>query len=97
MDTEELIIQLIQQDMKHQQLVEYMLKAGFESYMHELDIPNMIAELMGMKDVPDEWMEIYVQCTARTVHYSITGNSEVFREPATACYMLLKENVQLNG
>ena len=97
MTTEELIIQLIQQDMKHQQLVEHICKAGFDSHMHELDIPNMIAELMGMKDAPDHWMEIYVRCMGRTMHYPISGRSEIFREPATECYILLKNNMQPNG
>lgn len=93
MDTEELIILLIQQDMKHQQLVEYICRAGFETYMHGLDIPHIVAELMGLNNIPDAWMEIYMKFLGTTVYCPISGKSEIFRELAKECYVLLKNHM----
>lgn len=90
MNTEELIIKLIQQDMKHQQLVEYICKAGFETELHHLDIAHIVARLMGLQDIPDRWMEVYINCLGNTVHYPVTNDSGVFRGIAQECYMLLK-------
>ena len=93
MQSKELIIQLIQQDMKHQQLVEYICKAGFETDLHGLDLLHIVAALMGITgEIPERWTEIYMDCLGNTVHYPIAGSSQAFRALAEECYMLLSHS-----
>ena len=80
MESQELIIQLIQQDMKHQQLVEYICKAGFDTDMHGLGLLPIVAELMGFTgEIPEWWTEVYMECLGNTAHYPMRGSGRVLR------------------
>lgn len=91
METQELIIQLIQQDMKHQYLVESICKAGFEAQDQHLDILKIVAQLMGIAPhaITDEWIAIYMKyLDASSCRFEEITN-ETLREHAVTCYAML--------
>jgi len=87
----QLIIRLIQQDMKHQQLVEAICQAGFETDIHNLQLLPIVANLMGIPthQIPDRWVEIYINCLGQTTLYPITPLAENLLPLAEECYLLL--------
>lgn len=89
MEIKELIIQLIQQDMKHWQLVEYICKAGFKTDGHELEVYRIVAELMGVDYVSKRWLDVYWNCLGSAGNLPMGVNEHVFRGLAEECYMLL--------
>ena len=89
--TQNLIIRLIQQDMKHQQLVETICRAGFETDTHFLGILNIVAELMGQPQghVPEAWAETYMDYLGRAQQYPISPLGEPLRCLAEECFSAL--------
>jgi hypothetical protein len=86
-----LIIQLLIQDMKHEQLIAALRKLGFESDVHGLKILEIIAGLMGIaeEEITWEWSEGYVDFMCQVRKYKIKGNGENLLPLAEACYKFL--------
>ena len=89
MSNKELIISLIQQDLKHSQLVSGLDNIGLEaSEKHCLQLLDIVAELM---EVPEgnlefDWGRMYVSLMAESVHFDIDYTSDDLRPYAEACY-----------
>jgi hypothetical protein len=58
---EDLIVSLIQQDLKHNQLTTGLRNVGLEPDVHCLEIIEVVARLMGVEkdNVTDQWAETY--------------------------------------
>lgn len=91
MQNKELIIQLIEQDMKHQQLVEAICRAGFETDAHQLEIYRIVAQLMGMDvdTLPARWVELYWNCVGVAAGLPVGVDRAVLKGLAEECWMLL--------
>lgn len=91
METQDLIPILIQQDMKHWQLVEGIHRAGFESDMHYLGLMRVVATLMGLPegDVPAPWLETYMDYLAKAGRYPLTGRGDNLEGLAKECFYRL--------
>lgn len=92
MKTRDLVIELIRQDMKHQQLVEAICRAGFETDLHHLHIMPLVARLMYPKETEPEagWIETYMECLGAAARLPIAARAENLRSAAEECYLLLR-------
>ncbi len=62
MEKREFIIKLIEQDIKHNQLVNGLEELGLnDNEKYTLDIVWLVADVMGIKEgeVSDKWLELY--------------------------------------
>lgn len=91
-----LIIQLIAEDMKHEQLLGALKNAGFNSDLHELNIMLIVAKLMGIskKKISWEWTDIYMHYISRVMEYELTGNGKNLMPFAKQCYNALSIQTQ---
>ena len=92
MDNKRLIVDLIRQDMKHNQLVLGLEKLGFSGeYFHSLEIIHIVAQLMGIKErnIEDEWYDTYFSFMHKVNQYEIDPKGENLRELAQSCYETL--------
>ncbi len=90
---DELVIQLILQDLKHNQLVLGLDRLNLDAgYCHFLGILDLVQRLMG---VPEELMEdfsaIYMAFMQRGVEFSISRSGKELRPLARECYNRLRE------
>lgn len=92
----QLIIELLMQDMKHEQLIDGLYKLGFSSDLHGLNISGVVAELLGIKedDIDSEWFEIYMDFLSQAKHYEICGTGKNLRPLAETCYTFLTSQLQ---
>ena len=93
MTLDELIIELILQDLKHNQLILGLDRLNLDAgYCHYLGIIDLVQRLM---DVPDELIEdctaCYVAFMNRCLEFPISRSGEELRPFAIECYDLLKE------
>jgi hypothetical protein len=89
MSNKELIISLIQQDLKHSQLVSGLDNIGLEaSEKHCLQLLDIIAELMKVPEgnLEFDWGRMYVSLMAESVHFDIDFTSDDLRPYAETCY-----------
>lgn len=94
MDHQNLIITLIQQDLKHNQLVVGLMNMGLDSSgLHYLEIINMVSDLMNVPEgeIENDWGEIYVKYMNESVTYDVTVSTSSLRTLAETCYQELKE------
>jgi hypothetical protein len=86
-----LIIQLLMQDMKHEQLIAALRKLGFESNIHGLKILEIVAGLMGIaeEEISWEWSEGYVNFMSQVRKYKIKGSGKNLLPLARECYKFL--------
>jgi hypothetical protein len=92
MSNQELIISLIQQDLKHSQLVSGLDNLGLEaSDRHCLELLDIIAELMGVPEGNAEfdWGRMYISLMAESVHFDIDYTSDDLRPYAEVCFVEL--------
>lgn len=91
-NNKQLIIELIAQDMKHEQLIDGFYKLGFSSDLHGLNISGVVAELLGIKEenISWDWFEIYMDFLGQAKHYEITSTGKNLRPLAETCYLFLK-------
>jgi len=91
-DNHDLIPLLIQQDMKHHQLVEAICRTGFEGDAHHLRLMQIVARLMHIAEntIPDGWIEAYMDYLAKAAQYPVTSRGENLAGLAGECYMFLK-------
>lgn len=96
MEKEELIIKLIQQDLKHCQLLFGLNKIGLEGdFLHYLGILSIVQDLMDVKDdgsfkmdrTSDAYMHFMYQC----LDFPITNDGIELMPLAEECYQDLKE------
>jgi len=93
MKGKELLINLIQQDLKHNQLIIGLDKIGLEgSEMHNLRILEMVSKLMKVpKALQEEWTNAYMLCMEESVNYQITSRGESLRNLAEVTYYKLRD------
>lgn len=95
MNNENLIIDLIQQDLKHNQLVGGLANLGLNSKgLHYLDLMDVVSDLMQIPEegrISDVWGQIYVKYMNESVNVDITHRAVSLRELAVTCYRELKE------
>ncbi len=93
MTLDELIIELILQDLKHNQLVVGLEKLNLDAgYCHYLGILDLIQKLMGVSDVlMDDFSATYMGYMQRCMEYPISRSGEELRVLARECYDSLKE------
>lgn len=97
MDTKTLIVDLIRQDMKHNQLILGLEKLGISGdYHHNLEIVNIVAQLMGIVqgNIRDEWCDVYFSYIHEAGKYDIEPKGENLRQLAEACYDNLCEMLE---
>jgi len=87
----QLIIQLLIQDMKHEQLVSGLRSLGFDSNLHGSDISAVVAELMGINatDMSMQWMDVYMSFVKKAGDYTITDTGSSLQALAETCYTFL--------
>jgi hypothetical protein len=96
MEHRNLIIQLLVQDMKHEQLINGLSTLGFESDFHSLELFFIIAELMGInkEQVSHNWTDTYMGFMQQVNNYPITKNGENLLPLAEACYHFLQTSTE---
>ena len=93
MQNKELIIQLIQQDLKHHQLLLGLEQIGLHAEdTHHLKLLSIIAQLMQVPqgEIDDEWSVVYVNYMQEATRFKITATGETLLPLATACYGRLR-------
>lgn len=95
MKKKDLIINLIQCNMQHSQLVLNLENIGLEDRVGVFDINllEIVAQLMGIKktEIDDEWMETYLNFMYKAANYKVTRNGISLKSLAENCYEELKE------
>jgi len=92
MDNKELILQLIHQDLKHNQLMGGLRQLGFVEFgLHSLNISPIVARLMGMpeEEAQDLWDNVYVSFLDEAHQYKVSGLGEELKPLAEKCYEML--------
>lgn len=96
MSNKELIISLIQQDLKHNQLILGLDELGLAtSDKHCLEILDIVASLMQVPegDIEFDWCRLYVTYMAESKKLGVTHTTETMKPFAEACYDGLVEIV----
>jgi len=94
MSNKELIISLIQQDLKHSQLILGLDELGLEaSERHCLQLLDIVAELMEVPtgSIEFEWGRVYITYMAECTGVEVEARSEALRPYAAVCYEELVE------
>lgn len=93
MTLDELIIELILQDLKHNQLILGLDRLNLDAgYCHYLDIMDLIQRLMEVSDdLIDEFSATYMASMHRSLDFPISRSGEELRPLAMECYEDLKE------
>lgn len=91
MNNRELVVQLIQQDLKHSQLTETLRHMGLDDGgLYALDLITIVAQLM---DVPphqmDDFAEVYGTFLDEAPQYPTTYLGEALLPVAEECYLKL--------
>ncbi len=96
MTLDELIIELIHQDLKHNQLILGLDRLNLDAgYCHFLGIMDLIQKLMGVSDDEmDEFSAIYMATMHRSLEFPISRSGEELRILATECYEKLKGKIK---
>jgi len=98
MTDKDLIIQLIQQDLKHHQLTEGLRRLGLDDGgLHSLNLLPIIAQLMGIpkRKVHDRWAAIYNSFMRETPQSKISELGEALQPVAEKCYEMLVSHVEI--
>ncbi len=92
---DELIIELIRQNLKHNQLILGLDRLNLDAgCYHYLGILDLIQKLMGVSDgLMDEFAATYMEYMQRCVEFPISRSGEELRELARECYGSLREMV----
>ena len=88
---EELIITLILQDLKHNQLTYGLEKLSLKPGIHCLDIIEVVAQLMGIpkEEISEQFREIYYSFLKQAIEIKISANGEELKPLAEKCYYLI--------
>ncbi|WP_109830333.1 hypothetical protein [Reichenbachiella versicolor] len=93
MEQEKLIIQLIQQDLKHNQLTQGLIQIGLDhGGDYDLDILSIVAKLMGVpeENIDNRWIDIYVSFMCEAHKVAVLASGENLIPLAEQCYELLR-------
>ncbi len=90
---EELVIELILQDLKHNQLIYGLDRLNLDAgYCHFLGILDLVQRLMGVpEELMDDFTDTYMDAMHRCLDFPISGSGEELRTLARECYDLLRE------
>lgn len=90
-DAKHLIIPILVQDMKHEQLMAGLKRLGFHSDLHYLDLMGVVAELMRIPEAEMnwEWCDVYISFLKQAKQYEVTGDGKNLLPLAEACYAAL--------
>ncbi len=93
MTLDELIIELILQDLKHNQLILGLDRLNLDAgYCHFLGILDLIQRLMGVQvNEMDEFSATYMAAMDRSQEFPISRSGDELRPLAMECYKHLKE------
>jgi len=93
MSRDELIIELILQDLKHNQLIQGLDRLALDAgYCHYLGILDLVEKLMVVPDdLMDHFTATYMAFMDRCLEFPITRSGEELRPLANGCYALLKK------
>ncbi|NHE56389.1 hypothetical protein [Cyclobacterium plantarum] len=96
MTLDELIIELIIQDLKHNQLILGLDRLNLDAgYCHYLGIMDLIQRLMGVADdAMDEFSATYMAAMHRSLEFPISRSEEELKPLAIECYKNLKEKLR---
>lgn len=86
-----LIIQVIQKDLKHNQLMSGLRRSGLDTDLHNLELLDVVARLMDIPkgEVTDQWVEVYFSFLEKAFNYPITECGNELLPLADECYDLL--------
>ena len=93
MKNEHLIINLIHEDLKHNQLLTAIERIGFDrGNLYNLQLLEIIAKLMKVPKGPisNRWDEIYAGFMLESINYKVTSRGESLRPLAEVCYKQLR-------
>lgn len=99
MKNKDLIVSLIQQDLKHHQLVLGLDNIGLQAgEKHHLELLNVVYDLMEVpQSVEMDWGMTYTNYMNKALRYHIKSTSENLRGQAELCYTHLKCLVDLEN
>ena len=99
MKNKTLIIALLQQDLKHHQLILGLDNIGLQAgEKHHLEILDIVYDLMQVpQSVEMEWGMTYTNYMNKALRYRIQANSEGLKQLAELCYTHLKCMVDLEN
>ncbi len=88
MPLDDLIIELILQDLKHNQLIFGLERLNLDAgYCHYLGILDLIQRLMGIpEELVDDFSTSYMSYMQRCLEFPITRSGEELRQLAVECY-----------
>lgn len=97
MGNQDLIIYLIQQDLRQIQLLRLLEKGGTDIENFYLDIMTIVGQLMGLpeKEISDQFSLVYNSFMEESVKYEITGTGNHLSILAGQCYHLLKNCIEI--
>lgn len=81
-----LIIKLIQQDLKHNQLTTGLRQLGLDTNLHNLEIMDIVAQLMGISEPSEKWIETYIDFLNKADQYNISNKGNELIILAKNCY-----------
>jgi hypothetical protein len=98
MNNKELIINLIQQDLKYNQLLSGLERVGLYAEDLHLNLLDIISELMNVPEgkADDAWSDIYVSFMQQAVEFEFSANKETLKPLAIACYGRLQSLLEDN-
>lgn len=87
-----LIIHLLVQDMKHEQLINGLTNLGFESQQHTLDIMAVVSGLMHIapEKLSWHWCDAYMAAIKQARQYPITTDGQNLLPLAEQCFAVLE-------
>ena len=87
--TKDLILKLIQQDLKHNQLTTGLRNLGLDdSGLHCLDILSIVARLMEIPEgeIQDSWGTVYTNFMNESYKHKVSDRGEELKPLAEECY-----------
>ena len=94
----DLIITLIEADLKHNQLLGNLRKMELHTDEYVIDLYKAIAELMGLgEEIHQQWFDIYDDFLLNAHQHPISNGTDCMRSQAEACYELLCASVKLKN
>jgi len=85
MNTKEIVIHLIKEDMRFNQYIAALRKLGIEAYCFDLDLTSLIAKLMG-HEMTNEWIGHYVLELLKTESLPVKPLGNNLYRLAEECY-----------
>ncbi len=99
MQNKELVISLIQQDLKHHQLVTGLDNIGLEAFdKHLLELFDVIYNLMEVPESAEsEWGKTYTRYMNFAVNYEVESTSKSLEPLAGGCFQHLQAIIDIEN